>query len=618
MRKSIYKRLFLLVAPLAVFFFSFSFVHAQTAKDFTVNPPSGQKQIDLGEAANIDIWNLPFKDVTYKLSLRNAKGSNLDQIEIKTSANKKCTITEVDSDPSFKPLSNKARCAVTSNGTTLGYGLDLNTNDLGFNSNEKSYTYVLTLSGGGFGGGINKALNVVNPNPLNESNIITISPSKVSPGGSVDLNATIPATENFNGFTLDLTAFNLGDNVPIYFSVDGNNCSPENNFTDVWQSVTCTRQSNGAYKVTAKIVANITALNLDPENTNEPRYTVRLLDHDLAGSPNPPQAHFDIGASKERPADAFTIKNVVARNPTTGEEEPARPGSELTVTLANAQPITYWVGLDTSSFLNNSTRSHKCETAGECTLQASVKVPTEITDTYVVLFVFDENDADNKVTYTVDLGKGVAIVPTIVPFPALPPCKLGYKNVRTESGQIIRRNVVVPTPPTKAPVLPENPTVEQIEAYEKEVAIHNNAIPIYTATLNELDGCLVVNTAFGDIFTDPARFVESIMGFLLGISGGIALLLIIRSGYEILSSKGDPEKVGQARERLTSAIVGLLFLIFSLVILEVIGVDILRLPGLCAEGDFECRSRTAEPGSQDWCAIPSNANSSRCKENADL
>ena len=95
----------------------------------------------------------------------------------------------------------------------------------------------------------------------------------------------------------------------------------------------------------------------------------------------------------------------------------------------------------------------------------------------------------------------------------------------------------------------------------------------------ELIECQEVVTALGSLLTDPQQFVRSLLALLLSLSGGIALLLIIRSGYTLISSRGDPEKIGHAKEILTSAIIGLLFIIFSLVILEVIGVDILRLPG---------------------------------------
>lgn len=88
------------------------------------------------------------------------------------------------------------------------------------------------------------------------------------------------------------------------------------------------------------------------------------------------------------------------------------------------------------------------------------------------------------------------------------------------------------------------------------------------------------STALGDISTSPAGFVRSIFGILLSLAGGIAVILIIVSGYKLMSSQGNPEKVQAAREQLTSAIIGLLFIIFSITILQIIGVDILHLPGL--------------------------------------
>lgn len=90
--------------------------------------------------------------------------------------------------------------------------------------------------------------------------------------------------------------------------------------------------------------------------------------------------------------------------------------------------------------------------------------------------------------------------------------------------------------------------------------------------------CIGVNTAIGPISTDPAGFVKSIFGVVLGLSGGIALILIIISGYKFMVSGGNPEATKAATEGLTSAIIGLLFIIFSFVVLQIIGVDILRIP----------------------------------------
>ncbi|MGI8420068.1 MAG: pilin [Candidatus Levyibacteriota bacterium] len=91
--------------------------------------------------------------------------------------------------------------------------------------------------------------------------------------------------------------------------------------------------------------------------------------------------------------------------------------------------------------------------------------------------------------------------------------------------------------------------------------------------------CTMFSSAVGDLATDPGGFVKTIFSILLSFSGGIALLLIIRAGYQLLTSQGKPEQVNQARDQLVAAIVGLVFLIFSFVVLETIGVDILHICG---------------------------------------
>jgi len=91
--------------------------------------------------------------------------------------------------------------------------------------------------------------------------------------------------------------------------------------------------------------------------------------------------------------------------------------------------------------------------------------------------------------------------------------------------------------------------------------------------------CTSVMTAVGPIKTDATGFVQSIFKIVLGLAGGIALILIIFSGYRYMASQGNPEAVKAATEQLTSAIIGLLFIIFSFVILQMVGVDILQIPG---------------------------------------
>ena len=88
------------------------------------------------------------------------------------------------------------------------------------------------------------------------------------------------------------------------------------------------------------------------------------------------------------------------------------------------------------------------------------------------------------------------------------------------------------------------------------------------------------NTAIGAIQTNFSNAIQTIFQTLLAISSLIAMVLIIFSAYRLLASQGNPENVQKAREQLTAAIVGLLFTIFAFVILQLIGYNLLRLPGL--------------------------------------
>lgn len=90
-----------------------------------------------------------------------------------------------------------------------------------------------------------------------------------------------------------------------------------------------------------------------------------------------------------------------------------------------------------------------------------------------------------------------------------------------------------------------------------------------------------IDTAIGCI---PFGSTDALVGFILrwaiGVGGGIAFLLIIVASFQIMTSSGNPERLKAGQELLTSAIAGLIMLVFSVFILKLIGVDILKLPGL--------------------------------------
>ena len=75
-------------------------------------------------------------------------------------------------------------------------------------------------------------------------------------------------------------------------------------------------------------------------------------------------------------------------------------------------------------------------------------------------------------------------------------------------------------------------------------------------------------------------FYGFILKWAIGIAGGIAFLLIVYAGFMIMTSSGNPDRLKAGQELLTSAISGLILLVLSVFILDLIGVKILRLPGL--------------------------------------
>ena len=86
-------------------------------------------------------------------------------------------------------------------------------------------------------------------------------------------------------------------------------------------------------------------------------------------------------------------------------------------------------------------------------------------------------------------------------------------------------------------------------------------------------------TAIGCIHSDFSKTVERLFTIALGFGGLSALGCIIYASFLMQTSAGNPEKTKKAQELITSCIAGLILIIFSVFILRVLGVDILRIPG---------------------------------------
>lgn len=93
------------------------------------------------------------------------------------------------------------------------------------------------------------------------------------------------------------------------------------------------------------------------------------------------------------------------------------------------------------------------------------------------------------------------------------------------------------------------------------------------------DGSTGISTAIGCIHAlgDENAFLNDLLKWAVGIGSGIAFILMLVSGFMIMTAQGNPERLKAGQELLTSAIAGLILLIFSVFILKFIGIDILGL-----------------------------------------
>ena len=93
------------------------------------------------------------------------------------------------------------------------------------------------------------------------------------------------------------------------------------------------------------------------------------------------------------------------------------------------------------------------------------------------------------------------------------------------------------------------------------------------------DGQEGIWTAVGCIKRQPEEIVSRFIRLGVSMGGGVALLMILAAGFTLTISQGNAQKTAQAKEMITAAVTGLLFIIFSITILQFIGFSILKIPG---------------------------------------
>jgi hypothetical protein len=86
-------------------------------------------------------------------------------------------------------------------------------------------------------------------------------------------------------------------------------------------------------------------------------------------------------------------------------------------------------------------------------------------------------------------------------------------------------------------------------------------------------------TAIGCIPARPENIIKTFITLGISVGGGATLLLILTGAFRLTVSQGDPQATKDAKEQITSAVIGLVFILLSITILRFIGVSLFQIPG---------------------------------------
>lgn len=114
----------------------------------------------------------------------------------------------------------------------------------------------------------------------------------------------------------------------------------------------------------------------------------------------------------------------------------------------------------------------------------------------------------------------------------------------------------------------------------RKIILRFIAIPVFcflTSGTLFTRSVLALDTALGNITPTPEGFAKWFLENGIRMAGGIAFLFMIYGGFLFMTSAGDPNKLQEATDVITSAIAGLLMIIFSVFILELLGYKVLLI-----------------------------------------
>ena len=100
---------------------------------------------------------------------------------------------------------------------------------------------------------------------------------------------------------------------------------------------------------------------------------------------------------------------------------------------------------------------------------------------------------------------------------------------------------------------------------------NSSCVSCLSRDINPSGSINYVYTDFGCIDATTSGVIDFMYAFLLAIAVMIDLVIFIISGYLIMTSNGDPDKINRGKTLFKNAIIGLIVIIFAVVLLQLIG-----------------------------------------------
>jgi len=104
--------------------------------------------------------------------------------------------------------------------------------------------------------------------------------------------------------------------------------------------------------------------------------------------------------------------------------------------------------------------------------------------------------------------------------------------------------------------------------------------PVIIYPIHGSCGDTAIDSALGCIpYGEGNEFIGWLLKNIIFIATGVAFLLMAFGALQIITSAGNPDKIKAGQELITSAISGILFIILSVFLLRLVGVEIFKIPG---------------------------------------